>query len=71
MESKLGIVTLQINNVKPNWLDQYSHSELTRANTYRDKTFGLGNVYTAIQDAYGETNDKPFIQNVQFILLKK
>jgi hypothetical protein len=71
LNDKISQLNLSLKSVKPNWITDNNYDEDKNADIIRDKTFGLTNIYTAINDAYQGQQAGLFFKDIKIILQKK
>lgn len=66
-----ALLKFQLQDSKPTWIDVYNHDTLSQADNNRHQTFGLNNIYIAIQEAFRDKSKQTLFDSVKISLSKK
>jgi hypothetical protein len=70
MRGRDGSFTLSLRKVRPSWVGLYNHDLSKNAESRRDKTFGLNNIFDGMEDAYSEKTTSWFFKDLKIIVNK-
>jgi hypothetical protein len=70
MHGSNGSIALSLRKVRPPWVELYNHDMSESAESRRDKTYGLNNIFDGMEDAYSEKTTSWFFKDLKIIVNK-
>lgn len=70
LDDKTGELSLSLQKIPPNWINDLNHDNDKIAESFREKTYGIKNVIAGIKDAFDQKETEYFFSDLKLIMLK-